>query len=101
MVKGPVYRPAHGNHGRVDILHSPFFDVSFGNDPTAEEYVEMIIYQLTLAIEDKIPAGRWYLVSRRPTSPDSATSPATSTQGLLLLLVASLAVAYLLLRPYI
>ncbi|KAL0908253.1 hypothetical protein M5K25_022738 [Dendrobium thyrsiflorum] len=91
----------YDEQGRVDILHSPFFDVSFGNDPTADEYVERIIYQLTLAIEDQIPARRWYLVSRRSTSPDSATSPATSTQGLLLLLVASLVVAYILLRPYI
>ncbi|KAL0914158.1 hypothetical protein M5K25_017667 [Dendrobium thyrsiflorum] len=85
---------------RVDILHSPFFDVSFGHDPTADESVERIIYQLTLAIEDQIPAGRWYLVSRRPTSPNSATSPATSTQGLLFFLVASLVLAYILLRPY-
>ncbi|KAL0908780.1 hypothetical protein M5K25_023289 [Dendrobium thyrsiflorum] len=84
---------------RVDILGSPFFDVTFGDDSTADEYVDRIIYQLTLAIEDQIPAGRWYLVSRRPTSSDPATSQATSTQGLLLLLVASLVVAYILLRP--
>ncbi|KAL0921716.1 hypothetical protein M5K25_008817 [Dendrobium thyrsiflorum] len=90
----------YDEQGMVDILRSSFFGVTFGNDPTADEYVEQIIYQLTLAIEDQIPAGRWYLVSRHPTSPDSATSSATSTQRLLLLLVASLVVAYILLRPF-
>ncbi|KAL0911410.1 hypothetical protein M5K25_019549 [Dendrobium thyrsiflorum] len=90
----------YDEQGQVDILNSSFFDVSFGNDPTADEYVERIIYQLTLAIEDQLPAGRWCLVSRRPSSPDLATSPATSTHGLLLLLVASLVVAYLLLRSF-
>ncbi|KAL0919596.1 hypothetical protein M5K25_011699 [Dendrobium thyrsiflorum] len=74
----------YDEQGRVDILNSPFFDVPFGNDPTVEDYVERIIYQLTLAIEEQIPTGRWCLVSRRPTS------PATLAQGVLLLLVASL-----------
>ncbi|KAL0919222.1 hypothetical protein M5K25_011304 [Dendrobium thyrsiflorum] len=87
------------DQGRVDILGSPFFDVTFENDNTVDEYADRIIYQLTLAIEEQIPAGRWYLVSCHPTSSDLATSPATSTQGLLLLLVASLVVAYILLRP--
>ncbi|KAL0916601.1 hypothetical protein M5K25_014128 [Dendrobium thyrsiflorum] len=87
------------DQGRVDILGSPFFDVTFGNERTADEYVDRIIYQLTLAIEDQIPAGHWYLVSRRPTSLDPATSPATSTRSFLLRLVASLVVAYILLCP--
>ncbi|KAL0913438.1 hypothetical protein M5K25_016900 [Dendrobium thyrsiflorum] len=78
--------------GKVDILNSPFFDVSSGHDPTAEDYVERILYQLTLAIEDQIPTGRWCLVSRRPSSPNLATSPATSIRGFLLILVASLVV---------
>ncbi|KAL0906495.1 hypothetical protein M5K25_024992 [Dendrobium thyrsiflorum] len=82
----------YDEQGQVDILNSPFFDVS-GNDPTADEYVEMIIYQLTLAIEDQLPAGHWCLVSRRPSSLNLATSPATSTRGYLLLLVASLVYA--------
>ncbi|KAL0905643.1 hypothetical protein M5K25_024079 [Dendrobium thyrsiflorum] len=90
----------YDEQGRVDILNSSFFDVSFGNDPTAEDYVERITYQLTLAIEEQIPTGRWCLVSRRPTSPASTSSPATLAQGVLLLLVASLVVAFFLLRPY-
>ncbi|KAL0918473.1 hypothetical protein M5K25_010482 [Dendrobium thyrsiflorum] len=89
-----------GHPGRVDVLHSPFFDVAFGNDTTADEYVERILYQLTLAIEDQLPANRWCLVSRRPSSPSPATSPTTSTRGIPLLLVASLLVASLLLRPF-
>ncbi|KAL0910168.1 hypothetical protein M5K25_021114 [Dendrobium thyrsiflorum] len=71
----------YDDQGRVDVLHSPFFDVAFGNDTTADEYVERILYQLTLAIEDQLPASRWCLVSRRPSSPNPATSPATSTRG--------------------
>ncbi|KAL0909861.1 hypothetical protein M5K25_020768 [Dendrobium thyrsiflorum] len=85
--------------GRVDILISPFFDVPFGNDNTAGEYVDRILYQLTLAIEEQIPAGRWYLVSHPPTSFDPATAPTTTTRSVLLLLVASLGVAYLILCP--
>ncbi|KAL0917234.1 hypothetical protein M5K25_012283 [Dendrobium thyrsiflorum] len=80
----------YDDQGRVDVLHSPFFDVAFENDTTADEYVERILYQLTLAIEDQLPASRWCLVSRRPSPPNPATSPATSTRGIPLLLVASL-----------
>ncbi|KAL0909146.1 hypothetical protein M5K25_023678 [Dendrobium thyrsiflorum] len=91
---------SYDDQGRVDVLHSPFFDVAFGNDTTADEYVERVLYQLTLAIEDQLPASRWCLVSRRPSPPTPATSPATSTRGIPLLLVASLLVASLLLRPF-
>ncbi|KAL0918115.1 hypothetical protein M5K25_010106 [Dendrobium thyrsiflorum] len=53
----------YDDQGRVDILGSPFFDVEFGNDRTADEYVDRIIYQLSLAIEDRIPPGRWYILN--------------------------------------
>ncbi|KAL0925555.1 hypothetical protein M5K25_003902 [Dendrobium thyrsiflorum] len=89
----------YNDQRRVDILGSPFFDIPFGNDNTADEYVDRILYQFTLAIEEQIPAGRWYLVSRPPTSSDPATAPTTTTRSVLLLLVASLGVSYLLLRP--
>ncbi|KAL0904268.1 hypothetical protein M5K25_026354 [Dendrobium thyrsiflorum] len=92
---------SYDDQGRVDVLHSPFFDVAFGNDTTADEYVGRILYQLTLAIEDQLPANRWYLVSRRPSSPNPATSPTTSSRGIPLLLVASLLVVSLLLRPFV
>ncbi|KAL0907016.1 hypothetical protein M5K25_025554 [Dendrobium thyrsiflorum] len=89
----------YDDQGRVDILGSPFFDVSFRNDNTADEYIDWILYQLTLAIEDQIQTGRWYLISRSPTSSYPATAPMTTTRSVLLLLVASLGVAYLLIRP--
>ncbi|KAL0905232.1 hypothetical protein M5K25_027422 [Dendrobium thyrsiflorum] len=92
---------SYDDQGRVDVLHSPFFDVAFGNDTTADEYVKRVLYQLTLTIEDQLPANRWCLVSRRPSSPNPATSPTTSTRGIPLLLVASLLVASLLLRPFV
>ncbi|KAL0912489.1 hypothetical protein M5K25_018462 [Dendrobium thyrsiflorum] len=75
----------YDEQGRVDILRSPFFDVTFGNDRTADEYVDRIIYQLTLAIEDQIPQGRWYIISHPSTSPDLDPAPATTTtRGVLL-----------------
>ncbi|KAL0920372.1 hypothetical protein M5K25_009502 [Dendrobium thyrsiflorum] len=76
----------YDDQGRVDILGSPFFDVEFGNDRTADEYVDRIIYQISLAIEDRIPPGRWYIVSTPPTSPAATTLRATC------LLVASLSI---------
>ncbi|KAL0916399.1 hypothetical protein M5K25_013906 [Dendrobium thyrsiflorum] len=69
----------YDDQGRVDILGSPFFDVEFGNDRTADEYVDRIIYQLSLVIEDRIPSSRWYIVGTPPTSPNPVTSPAATT----------------------
>ncbi|KAL0920433.1 hypothetical protein M5K25_009570 [Dendrobium thyrsiflorum] len=80
----------YDDQGRVDILHSLFFDVTFGNDRTADEYIDRIIYQLTLAIEDQIPPGRWYIINTPPISPDPATSSAATTLRATCLLVASL-----------
>ncbi|KAL0921544.1 hypothetical protein M5K25_008627 [Dendrobium thyrsiflorum] len=74
----------YDEQGRVDILQSPFFDVTFGSDRTNDEYVDRIIYQLTLAIEDRIPQGRWYLIGRPSTPPNLAPNPATTTRGILL-----------------
>ncbi|KAL0925419.1 hypothetical protein M5K25_003745 [Dendrobium thyrsiflorum] len=88
----------YDDQGRTDILRSPFFDMHFGNDDTADEYIDRILYQLTLSIEEHIPAGRWYLISHPPTSSDLATAPTTTARSVYLLLVASLGVAYLLLR---
>ncbi|KAL0918275.1 hypothetical protein M5K25_010274 [Dendrobium thyrsiflorum] len=68
----------------VDILHSPFFDVAFGDDRNANEYVDRILYQLTLAIEDQLPQGHWRIIGHPSTSPDLAPNPATSTRGFFL-----------------
>ncbi|KAL0908086.1 hypothetical protein M5K25_022556 [Dendrobium thyrsiflorum] len=83
---------------RVDILHSPFFDVAFGDDRNANEYVDRILYQLTLAIEDQLPQGHWRIIGHPSTSPDLAPNPATSIRGFFLPTVALLGVAYLILR---
>ncbi|KAL0905696.1 hypothetical protein M5K25_024136 [Dendrobium thyrsiflorum] len=88
----------YDDQGRVDILGSPFFDVEFGNDRTADEYVDRIIYQLSLAIEDRLPPGRWYIVSAPPTSPNPASSPAATTLWATCLLVASLSVLAIFFR---
>ncbi|KAL0926550.1 hypothetical protein M5K25_002788 [Dendrobium thyrsiflorum] len=80
----------YDEQGRVDILNSPFFDVSFGNDRTADEYVDRVIYQLTLALEDRLPRGPWYIVSNPLTSPNPTSPPATYTLRVTCLLVALL-----------
>ncbi|KAL0907005.1 hypothetical protein M5K25_025540 [Dendrobium thyrsiflorum] len=69
---------------RVDILHSPFFDVAVGHDRNANEYVDRILYQLTLAIEDQLPQGHWRIIGHPSTSPDLAPNPATSTRSFFL-----------------
>ncbi|KAL0919008.1 hypothetical protein M5K25_011072 [Dendrobium thyrsiflorum] len=71
----------YDEQGRVDILNSPFFDVAFGNDRNADEYVDRIIYQLTLAIEDQLPQGHWCIIDRPSISPSLAPNPAASTRG--------------------
>ncbi|KAL0918129.1 hypothetical protein M5K25_010120 [Dendrobium thyrsiflorum] len=88
----------YDDQGRVDKLGYPFFDVTFGNDWTADEYVDRIIYQLTLAIEDQILQGRWYIIGRPSTSPNLAPNPATTTRGILLSTIALLLVACILLH---
>ncbi|KAL0916335.1 hypothetical protein M5K25_013838 [Dendrobium thyrsiflorum] len=87
------------DQGRTDILHSPFFDVQFiEDDVTVEEYIDRILYQLTLAIEEHIPAGHWKIMSR-PTNPPSPT-PSTRNSALkaTCLLVASLSLISIFLR---
>ncbi|KAL0924918.1 hypothetical protein M5K25_005778 [Dendrobium thyrsiflorum] len=88
----------YDDQGRVDILHSPFFDVTFGDDQTADEYVDRIIYQLTLVIEDQIPPSRWYIINTPPISPDTATSPAANALRATCLLVASLSLLAIVFR---
>ncbi|KAL0918151.1 hypothetical protein M5K25_010143 [Dendrobium thyrsiflorum] len=74
----------YDEQGRVDILHSPFFDMAFENDRNADEYVDRIIYQLTLAIEDQLPQGHWCIIGHPSTSPNLAPNPAASTRGIFL-----------------
>ncbi|KAL0910860.1 hypothetical protein M5K25_018956 [Dendrobium thyrsiflorum] len=64
--------------GRTDILASPFFDIHFGFDETVDDYVDRILYQLTLSLEVHIQPGRWIIDSRPPPPPPPppASSPA-------------------------
>ncbi|PKU83514.1 hypothetical protein MA16_Dca020667 [Dendrobium catenatum] len=84
--------------GRTDILGSPFFDVFFGNDETVEGYIDRIIYQLTLSIEEHLPPGRWIIVGHPPPPPPPATVPSTKVLGAIFLVVTSLFVWFIFLR---
>ncbi|KAL0916293.1 hypothetical protein M5K25_013791 [Dendrobium thyrsiflorum] len=83
----------YDDEGRVDVIRSPFFDVQFSEeDVTVEDYIDRIQYQLSLAIEERIPVGpwmisfavkehihpeRWEIISRHPPPPTPATFPST------------------------
>ncbi|KAL0924978.1 hypothetical protein M5K25_003277 [Dendrobium thyrsiflorum] len=73
------------DQGRTDILCSPFFDVYFSYDETANDYIDRILYQLTLSIEKHIRPGHWVIIGRRPSPPTPATSPPTKVLGFLFL----------------
>ncbi|KAL0906940.1 hypothetical protein M5K25_025476 [Dendrobium thyrsiflorum] len=62
--------------GRTNILGSPFFDVFFGIDETADDYLDRILYQLSLSLEEHIRPGRWIINGQPPSPPLPATSPA-------------------------
>ncbi|KAL0922163.1 hypothetical protein M5K25_006128 [Dendrobium thyrsiflorum] len=84
----------HDEEGRTDILNSPFFDVSFGADPTADEYLDRILYRLTLALEEHIIPGDWIIIGRPPPHPTPAIFPTPRIQRASVLVVMSLAVGY-------
>ncbi|KAL0915654.1 hypothetical protein M5K25_016087 [Dendrobium thyrsiflorum] len=78
----PLYTPSrppsifeYDEEGRTDILNSPFFDVSFGADPTADEYLDRILYRLTLALEEHIVPGSWIIIGHPPPPPTPAIFP--------------------------
>ncbi|KAL0926071.1 hypothetical protein M5K25_004455 [Dendrobium thyrsiflorum] len=61
--------------GRTDILGLPFFDVFFGADETADEYLDRILYRLSLALEEHITPGRWIIIGHPPPPPPPAIFP--------------------------
>ncbi|KAL0927993.1 hypothetical protein M5K25_002223 [Dendrobium thyrsiflorum] len=63
------------DEGRTDVLNSPFFDVFFGSDETADDYLDRILYRLSLSLEEHIRPGRWILNGQSPPPPLPATSP--------------------------
>ncbi|KAL0916591.1 hypothetical protein M5K25_014118 [Dendrobium thyrsiflorum] len=73
------------DQGMTDILRSPFFDMYFSFDKTANDYIDRILYQLSLAIEEHIRPGHWVIINRHPPPPTPATFPTTTIVGLLLL----------------
>ncbi|KAL0907256.1 hypothetical protein M5K25_025814 [Dendrobium thyrsiflorum] len=76
--------------GRTDILRSPFFDDYFSQDDvTADDYLDRILYQLTLAVEERIRPSRWVIIGRRPPPPSPTTFPSTTFLGLPFLVVVS------------
>ncbi|KAL0919820.1 hypothetical protein M5K25_011942 [Dendrobium thyrsiflorum] len=84
----------HDEEGRTDILNSPFFDVSFGVDPTADEYLDRILYRLTLALEEHIIPGDWIIIGRPPPHPTPAILPTPRILRVSVLVVMTLAVGY-------
>ncbi|KAL0913915.1 hypothetical protein M5K25_017407 [Dendrobium thyrsiflorum] len=86
----------YDEEGRTDILNSSFFDVSFGADPTANEYLDRILYRLTLALEEHIIPGDWIILGHPPPPPTPATFPTPRILRTSVLVVMSLAVGYFL-----
>ncbi|XP_020684377.2 O-fucosyltransferase 35-like [Dendrobium catenatum] len=79
------HRFVFDDQGRTNILGSPFFDVFFGNNETVEGYIDRILYQLTLLIEEHLPPGRWIIVGHPQLPPPPATSPPTKILGAIFL----------------
>ncbi|KAL0919307.1 hypothetical protein M5K25_011393 [Dendrobium thyrsiflorum] len=84
----------YDDEGRTDILNSPFFDVAFGADPTADEYLDRILYRLTLALEEHIVPGRWVIVGRSPPPPPPAILPTLRISRASVLVVMILTIGY-------
>ncbi|KAL0903630.1 hypothetical protein M5K25_012185 [Dendrobium thyrsiflorum] len=80
----------YDEEGRTDVLNSPFFNVFFGSDETADDYLDRILYQLSLSLEEHIRPGRWILTGQPLPPPPPTTSPAARIFGITCLLVASL-----------
>ncbi|PKU69534.1 hypothetical protein MA16_Dca019220 [Dendrobium catenatum] len=89
---------AYDFQGDIDIVRSPFFDVGFGFDHTVDDYLNRIIPTLVDIIDEQLPADDWILNGRPPSSPNPASSLATSPLGITCVIVASLSVLAILLR---
>ncbi|KAL0914625.1 hypothetical protein M5K25_014988 [Dendrobium thyrsiflorum] len=80
------------NQGRTDILRSPFFDVFFSHDETANDYIDRILYQLSLSIEEHIRPGRWIIVGHPPLPHPPTTIPPTKVFGFIFVVIISILV---------
>ncbi|KAL0911330.1 hypothetical protein M5K25_019463 [Dendrobium thyrsiflorum] len=78
--------------GRTDILGSLFFDVFFGADETVDDYLDRILYQLSLSLEEHIRPGRWIIIGHRPPPPTPTTFPSSRILSASFLIIISLIV---------
>ncbi|KAL0908395.1 hypothetical protein M5K25_022889 [Dendrobium thyrsiflorum] len=83
---------AFDQQGRTNILRSQFFDVYFSHDEIANDYIDRILYQLSLSIEEHIHPGRWIIVGRPPLPHPPATTPPTKVFVFIFLVVISILV---------
>ncbi|KAL0904211.1 hypothetical protein M5K25_026290 [Dendrobium thyrsiflorum] len=84
------------NEGRTSCIHRSL-TCSLATT-TANDYVDRIIYQLTLSIEEHIRPGRWIIVGRPPTPHPPATTPPTKVFGFIFLVAISILVWFFFLR---
>ncbi|PKU87541.1 hypothetical protein MA16_Dca018072 [Dendrobium catenatum] len=88
---------ANDFQGDIDVVRSPFFDVGFGFDHTVEDYLNRILPTLVDVNDEQLPADDWIINGCPPSSPNPASSPATSPLGITCVIVASLSVLAILL----
>ncbi|KAL0915671.1 hypothetical protein M5K25_016106 [Dendrobium thyrsiflorum] len=78
----------YNSQGQVDIIRSPFFDLNLEIDDTIDNYVDRILFTLTLAIEEHQVSGQWRIIGHPPTSAPPATFPLSNTTSVSCLLAA-------------
>ncbi|KAL0906430.1 hypothetical protein M5K25_024925 [Dendrobium thyrsiflorum] len=61
--------------GQVDILQSPFFDLTSDVDHSVEEYVDRNIFQLAATIDEQISSVQWTISSKIKKAPDDNSLP--------------------------
>ncbi|KAL0908611.1 hypothetical protein M5K25_023114 [Dendrobium thyrsiflorum] len=64
------------------------------SDDTADEYVDRILYRLSLAIEEHITPGRWIIIGHPPPPPTLTIFPSLRILRATVVVVMSLIVGY-------
>ncbi|KAL0927594.1 hypothetical protein M5K25_001779 [Dendrobium thyrsiflorum] len=73
------------NKERLTFSTHPSLTSILASKTSANEYIDRILYQLTLAVEEHIHPERWEIISRHPPPPTPATFPPTGILRALLL----------------
>ncbi|KAL0906872.1 hypothetical protein M5K25_025401 [Dendrobium thyrsiflorum] len=60
----------YNDQGKVDIIKSPFFNFSPDVDHSVEEYVDRIIFQLAVTIDEQISSVQWLVGGNTKKSTD-------------------------------